>query len=97
MDNTTNNNYSVTSLFTSDQIKKINDIFQKQKINIDIVNPKYLDKKLVDFGIDSLSVLPLILDIEKEFNIHLDDDKLANITDLRSLLDLIYDTIHHKQ
>ena len=97
MDNTTNNNYSVTSLFTPDQIKKLNDIFQKQKIDIDVSNPKYLDKKLVDFGIDSLSVLPLILDVEKDFNIHLDDDKLANITDLRSLLDLIYDTIHHKQ
>ena len=97
MDNTTNNNYSVTSLFTPEQIKRLNDIFQKQKINIDVANSKYLDKKLVDFGIDSLSVLPLILDIEKDFNIHLDDDKLANITDLRSLLDLIYDTIHHKQ
>ena len=97
MDNTTNNNYSVASLFTPAQIKSLNDIFQKQKININVTDPKFLDKKLVDFGIDSLSVLPLILDIEKDFNIHLDDDKLANITDLRSLLDLIYDTIHHKQ
>lgn len=79
--------------FSEEQIKKINSVLKTQKVNIDINNQKDLDKTLSDLGIDSLSALGIIVNLEEKFNVHLDDEKIAKVKTIRNLLTLLQEQL----
>ena len=80
--------------FSEEQIKKINSVLKEQKINVDLNNEANLQKSLTDLGIDSLSALKIIVNLEEKFNIHMDDQEIAKVKNLQELTDLLYKTIN---
>lgn len=47
------------------------------------------DKKFTDLGADSLDVVELIMEFEKEFNLVINDDEAENITTVRGAIEYI--------
>ena len=80
--------------FSEEQIKKINAVLKEQKVNVDLNNEANLQKSLTDLGIDSLSALSIIVNLEEKFNVHLDDQEIAKVKNLQELTDLLYKTIN---
>lgn len=80
--------------FTDEQKKIITAVLKSQKVNIDIDNPNDLNKSLSDVGIDSLAALGIIVNLEEKFNVHMDDEKIAKVKNISSLLDLLAETIN---
>ena len=80
--------------FSEEQIKKINSVLKEQRINVDLNNEANLQKSLTDLGIDSLSALKIIVNLEEKFNIHMDDQEIAKVKNLQELTDLLYKTIN---
>ena len=60
---------------------------------IDVVPRAHITK---DLGADSLDVVELGMEVEKEFNITLKDDDVEEISDVQSLVDLINKEIEKK-
>lgn len=81
--------------FSEDQIKKINSVLKSQKININLDDDNELNKTLSDVGIDSLSALGIIVNLEEKFDVHLDDEKIAKIKTIKDLLDLLYEQLNN--
>lgn len=80
--------------FSEDQIKKINSVLKIQKINVNLDDDNELNKTLSDVGIDSLSALGIIVNLEEKFDVHLDDEKIARIKTIKDLLDLLYEQLN---
>ena len=48
------------------------------------------DTAIADLGLDSLNLLEIIGEMEKEFRIRIPDDQLVGITTVAQLVDLVY-------
>jgi acyl carrier protein len=70
---------------------KVNNVLEKfkKKLNIDVVDEA---KTLKDYGLDSLDMVELILELEDEYNIKFSDEEM---TSLQTIGDLIH-AIHKK-
>jgi len=70
---------------------KVNNVLEKfkKKLNIDVVDEA---KTLKDYGLDSLDMVELILELEDEYNIKFSDEEM---TSLQTISDLIH-AIHKK-
>lgn len=73
-------------------IEKLNKIIAKTDVKLKIDNST-LNKTTKELGIDSLSLVGIIVQIEEELKITLDDDKLSNLKTVKDLVDLIDATI----
>lgn len=69
-------------------IDKINTILTKNKINVKL-NKSHLDQNMKQLGIDSITVMSIIVQIEDELGITLDNDKLVNLKTVQDLIDAI--------
>lgn len=69
-------------------IDKINTILAKNKINVKL-NKSHLDQNMKQLGIDSITVMSIIVQIEDELGITLDNDKLVNLKTVQDLIDAI--------
>lgn len=69
-------------------IDKINTILAKNKINVKL-NKTHLDQNMKQLGIDSITVMSIIVQIEDELGITLDNDKLINLKTVQDLIDAI--------
>lgn len=49
----------------------------KDKFKLDEIND---DMKFKDFGVDSISLIEMVMDLEDEFNIEMEDDVIANFS-----------------
>ncbi|MEZ4390138.1 MAG: acyl carrier protein [Polyangiales bacterium] len=54
------------------------------------VTLKSADMPIADLGLDSLNLLEIIGEMEKEFRIRIPDDQLVGITTVSQLVDLVY-------
>ena len=68
----------------AERIKDI--IFSKVDLDISILNDEY---KLIDAGVDSLSAVEIITEIEKIFNITISDDEVNNSSTILNLAGLV--------
>lgn len=70
-----------------------NDVLKliKSKLNIEL-NDKKMDVNFKEFGIDSLEIMELVLEIESKFDITLPDDKLLQLKTVNDLIKLIEQT-----
>lgn len=70
-----------------------NDVLKliKSKLNIEL-NDKKMDENFKEFGIDSLEIMELVLEIESKFDITLPDDKLLQLKTVNDLIKLIEQT-----
>ena len=50
----------------------------------------HIDSTLEDFGVDSLSMVEIILKLEEQFNIEIDDEKAEQLVNVREVVDYIY-------
>lgn len=66
-------------------IKVIEDFIKQQKLNIRLNKESFLIE-FKKMGIDSISVLGLIVSIEKKLNIRLDDSELSKIKTINQLI-----------
>ncbi|MDR2829286.1 MAG: phosphopantetheine-binding protein [Mycoplasmataceae bacterium] len=69
-------------------INQIKQIALKKNIK---VNDSILSKPLKEIGIDSLSAMSLIIDVEDAFNITISDEKLTSIKTLSELVNLVFE------
>lgn len=68
--------------------KTINAILKKfqEKFNVDKVDR---EKSLKDYGLDSLDMVELILDLEEEHNIQFSDEEMSGLQTIDDLLNSI--------
>lgn len=69
-------------------IDKINTILAKNKFNVKL-NKSNLNQNMKQLGIDSITVMSVIVQIEEELGITLDNDKLINLKTVQDLIDAI--------
>jgi acyl carrier protein len=67
-------------------ISQIKQIALKKNIN---ANDAVFSKPLKEIGVDSLSAMSLIIDVEDAFSVTIADDKLTTIKTLNELVDLV--------
>jgi acyl carrier protein len=67
-------------------INEIKQIAAKKNIK---VSDNLFSKQLKEIGIDSLSAMSLIIEVEDAFNIAIPDDKLTSIKTLNELVGLV--------
>jgi acyl carrier protein len=48
-----------------------------------------LDRSLKDFGVDSITAMELVMDIEREFNINIPDEKMEQMVTPRAVISLV--------
>jgi acyl carrier protein len=48
-----------------------------------------IDKPLKDLGVDSITSMELIMDIEREFNINIPDDRIEQLVTARAVINLV--------
>jgi acyl carrier protein len=48
-----------------------------------------LDRTFKDYAIDSITTLELLMDLEREFNITIPDEKIEQLATPRALIDLV--------
>jgi acyl carrier protein len=48
-----------------------------------------LDRSLKEFGIDSITAMELVMDIEREFNINIPDEKMEQMVTPRAVIGLV--------
>ena len=65
--------------------KTVSEILAKR---VDVTNLKEEDS-LMDIGLDSLDLVEVMLEIEDALNIEFDSEEIANLSTLKSVLDLI--------
>ena len=65
--------------------KTVSDILAKR---VDVSNLKEEDS-LMEIGLDSLDLVEVMLEIEDTLNIEFDSEEIANLTTLKSVLELI--------
>ena len=65
--------------------KTVSDILDKR---IDVSNLKEEDS-LADIGLDSLDLVEVMLEIEDALGVEFDSEEIANLSTLKSVLDLI--------
>ena len=65
--------------------KTVSDILAKR---IDVSNLKEEDS-LTDIGLDSLDLVEVMLEIEDTIGVEFDSEEIANLSTLKSVLDLI--------
>ena len=65
--------------------KTVSDILAKR---IDVSNLKEEDS-LTDIGLDSLDLVEVMLEIEDTLGVEFDSEEIANLSTLKSVLDLI--------
>lgn len=68
--------------------KTVNAILKKiqEKFNVDKVDR---EKSLKDYGLDSLDMVELILDLEEEHNIQFSDEEMSGLQTIDDLLNSI--------
>lgn len=65
----------------------------KDKLGIDEISSD--DHLIEDIGADSLDIIELVMEIEKEFNIQIPDDEVdQNFTTVGHLIDYIQDKVN---
>ena len=57
----------------------------KSKFKVDVK----LDTTIAETGIDSLDLLDLMVDVEKKYNVTIEDDKLLSIKTIQDIVDSI--------
>ncbi|MDR2653851.1 MAG: phosphopantetheine-binding protein [Mycoplasmataceae bacterium] len=67
-------------------INKLKEIAKEKKIKIDDSN---LSKSFKELGIDSMSSISLLIEIESKFDITFPDDKLVQIKNYNELINTI--------
>ncbi|MFA5687298.1 MAG: phosphopantetheine-binding protein [Bacilli bacterium] len=65
----------------------------KEKFNVDEVDK---EKALKDYGLDSLDMVELILDLEEEHNIKFSDEEMTGLQTIGDLLNSISSKIDDK-
>lgn len=73
-------------------IDKVNNILSKNNINLKL-NEKNITMNMKELGVDSIAVMSIIVEIENEFKITLDDNKLINLKTAKDLIDAIEDSL----
>jgi acyl carrier protein len=48
-----------------------------------------LDRPLKDYSIDSITSLELVMDVEREFNITIPDEKIEELVTARAVIDMV--------
>ena len=66
---------------------------QKLKVDLSVVNK---DKTLKELGLDSLSVIGVIVKLENELKIYISDETLGKIQTLDQLVNAIEETLNNK-
>lgn len=75
---------------------KIIEVIAKQfKVNACDINDETRFKE--DLSADSISIVELIMNLEDEFGIVLDDEKVVNIQTIGQALDIVEDTIKENE
>jgi acyl carrier protein len=74
-------------------INKIKNIATKRNVKFD---EKDLNKKLNQIGIDSLTSISLIIDVEEQFNITIPDELFPKITTINELINVINEQLNKK-
>lgn len=74
---------------------EINQALAKNNIKIKI-DEKNLNLNLKDFGVDSISLMTVIVELENKLSIMLPDDELITIKTPKNLIDLIDKTLVKK-
>ena len=76
-----------------DILNKINKIAKDLNINLSVENK---DKTLKELGLDSLTVIGVIVKLENELKIHVSDEALGEIKTLEQLVQVIENAIKNK-
>ena len=76
-----------------DILNKINKIAKDLNINLSVENK---DKTLKELGLDSLTVIGVIVKLENELKIHVSDEVLGEIKTLEQLVQVIENAIKNK-
>ncbi|MDD3207628.1 MAG: phosphopantetheine-binding protein [Bacilli bacterium] len=68
---------------------KVNNVLEKfkKKLNIDEVDEA---KTLKDYGLDSLDMVELILELEDEYNIKFSDEEMTSLQTIGDLISAIH-------
>ncbi|MBP5256811.1 MAG: hypothetical protein J6Y96_00450 [Mycoplasma sp.] len=66
---------------------------QKLKVDLSVANK---DKTLKELGLDSLSVIGVIVKLENELKIYISDETLGKIQTLDQLVNAIEETLNNK-
>ncbi|WP_412032180.1 acyl carrier protein [Malacoplasma muris] len=74
-------------------IEKINKVLAKSTSNLKL-NKSNMDKTIKELGLDSLELMEIIVQIEEEFKITLDDEKLVNLKTPNDLIKLVESTLN---
>ena len=67
---------------------------QKLKVDLSIANK---DKTLKELGLDSLSVIGVIVKLENELKIYISDETIGKIQTLDQLVNAIEETLNNKK
>ncbi|MEZ4286913.1 MAG: acyl carrier protein [Polyangiales bacterium] len=51
------------------------------------------DTPFVDLGIDSMMAIEIVSDVEREFQISIDENELSDLTNFRAVLDKVQDKL----
>lgn len=69
-----------------DRIKKIVSI----SLGVSFADLKSTDRLVDDLGADSLDILEIVMDVEKEFDVEIEDESAAKIKTVRDLIEFCY-------
>ncbi len=73
--------------------EKINKVLAKSTSNLKL-SKSNMDKTIKELGLDSLELMEIIVQIEEEFKITLDDEKLVNLKTPNDLIKLVESTLN---
>lgn len=76
---------TVTAERAEDAVKKIVSI----ALGVSIASLKTTDSLILDLGADSLDILDIVMDIEKEFDIEIDDEVAAKFSTVGDLINFV--------
>lgn len=76
---------TATTARSEDAVKKIVSI----ALGVSIASLKTTDSLILDLGADSLDILDIVMDIEREFGVEIDDDVAAKFSTVGDLVNFV--------
>ncbi len=77
-------------------LNDLNEILKKNNIKTKLTN-KDMNSNLKDLGIDSLSAMNMIIQIEEKHNIRIPDEKLLEMKNVKDLVSIIEEQLKSKK
>ena len=77
-------------------LNDLNEILKKNNIKTKLTNND-LNSNLKDLGIDSLSAMNMIIQIEEKHNIRIPDEKLLEMKNVKDLVSIIEEQLKSKK